>query len=151
MLFAPVFSKLWVTLGKKGKDLSVPAKFVLAFWLIAIGYALLLTASIVCKDKFGMLWIIGAYFMFTMGELCLSPVGLSMVTKLSPVKFISLFMGIWFLANSAAGWLAGKYSGSLDINNLTQFFTWPVITPIVASLILLVLVKHIKRWMHGVK
>lgn len=151
MLFAPVFSKLWVTLAKKGKDLSVPGKFVVAFWLIATGYALLLTASIVCKDKLGMLWIIGAYFMFTMGELCLSPVGLSMVTKLSPVKFISLFMGIWFLANSAAGWLAGKYSGLLDINNLTQFFTWPVITPIVASLILLVLVKPIKRWMHGVK
>ena len=98
-----------------------------------------------------MLWIIGAYFLFTMGELCLSPVGLSMVTKLSPVKFISLFMGIWFLANSAAGWLAGKYSGFLDKDNLTQFFTWPVITPVVASLILLVLVKPIKRWMHGVK
>jgi len=151
MLFAPVFSKLWVTLGKKNKDLSIPAKFVVAFWLIALGYTLLLTASIVCKDKFGMLWIIGAYFLFTMGELCLSPVGLSMVTKLSPVKFISLFMGIWFLANSAAGWLAGKYSGFLDKDNLTQFFTWPVITPIVASLILLVLVKPIKRWMHGVK
>ena len=151
MLFAPLFSKLWVTLAKKGKDLSVPGKFVVAFWLIATGYALLLTASIVCKDKFGMLWIVGAYFMFTMGELCLSPVGLSMVTKLSPVKFISLFMGIWFLANSAAGWLAGKYSGLLDINNLTQFFIWPVITPVVASLILLVLVKPIKRWMHGVK
>ena len=151
MLFAPVFSKLWVTLAKKGKDLSVPGKFVVAFWLIATGYALLLTASIVCKDKLGMLWIIGAYFMFTMGELCLSPVGLSMVTKLSPVKFISLFMGIWFLANSAAGWLAGKYSGLLDKDNLTQFFTWPVITPIVASLILLVLVKPIKHWMHGVK
>ena len=152
MLFAPVFSKLWVHLGKMGKDLSVPAKFMVAFWLIALGYAILLTASITCGDnKMGIFWIIGAYFMFTMGELCLSPVGLSMVTKLSPVKFISLFMGIWFLANSAAGWLAGKYSGMLDKMTLQQFFTWPVITPLVASFILLLLIKPIKKWMNGVQ
>lgn len=152
MLFAPVFSKLWVTLGKKGKDLSVPAKFMVAFWLIALGYVVLLTATSVCGDnKMGIFWIIGAYFMFTMGELCLSPVGLSMVTKLSPVKFISLFMGIWFLANSAAGFLAGKYSGKLDSMTLQQFFTWPVVTAVGASLVLLVLIKPIKKWMHGVK
>ena len=152
MLFAPVFSKLWVTLAKKGKDLSVPAKFMVAFWLIAIGYLVLLTATSVCGDnKMGIFWIIGAYFMFTMGELCLSPVGLSMVTKLSPVKFISLFMGIWFLANSAAGFLAGKYSGKLDSMTLQQFFTWPVVTAVGASLVLLVLIKPIKKWMHGVK
>ncbi|MBQ4493442.1 MAG: peptide MFS transporter [Elusimicrobiaceae bacterium] len=152
MLFAPVFSKLWVFLGKKGKDLSVPAKFMVAFWLIALGYVILLTATSVCGDnKMGIFWIIGAYFMFTMGELCLSPVGLSMVTKLSPVKFISLFMGIWFLANSAAGFLAGKYSGKLDTMTLQQFFTWPVITAFGASIILLVLIKPINKWMHGVK
>lgn len=152
MLFAPVFSKLWVFLGKKGKDLSVPAKFMVAFWLIALGYVILLTATSVCGDnKMGIFWIIGAYFMFTMGELCLSPVGLSMVTKLSPVKFISLFMGIWFLANSAAGFLAGKYSGKLGSMTLQQFFTWPIITAFGASLLLLVLIKPIKKWMHGVK
>ena len=152
MLFAPVFSKLWVTLGKKGKDLSIPAKFMVAFWLIAIGYVVLLTATSVCGDnKMGIFWIIGAYFMFTMGELCLSPVGLSMVTKLSPVKFISLFMGIWFLANSAAGFLAGKYSGKLDTMTLQQFFTWPIITAVGASLLLLVLIKPINKWMNGVK
>lgn len=152
MLFAPVFSKLWVFLGQKGKDLSIPAKFMVAFWLIALGYVILLVATSVCgNNKMGIFWIIGAYFMFTMGELCLSPVGLSMVTKLSPVKFISLFMGIWFLANSAAGWLAGKYSGKLDSMTLQQFFTWPVITAVGASLILLVLIKPINKWMHGVK
>lgn len=152
MLFAPVFSKLWVFLGKKGKDLSIPAKFMVAFWLIALGYVILLTATSVCGDnKMGIFWIIGAYFMFTMGELCLSPVGLSMVTKLSPVKFISLFMGIWFLANSAAGWLAGKYSGKLGSMSLQDFFTWPVVTAVGASLLLLVLIKPIKKWMHGVK
>ena len=152
MLFAPLFSKLWVTLGKANKDLSVPAKFMVAFWLIALGYAILLAASVVCGDnKMGIFWIIGAYFMFTMGELCLSPVGLSMVTKLSPVKFISLFMGIWFLANSAAGWLAGKYSGLLGSMTLQQFFTWPVITPLAASFVLLVLIKPIKKWMNGIE
>ena len=152
MLFAPVFSKLWVSLAKKGKDLSIPAKFMVAFWLIALGYIILLTASIVCgNNKMGIFWIIGAYFMFTMGELCLSPVGLSMVTKLAPVKFISLLMGTWFLGTSVAGKLAGVYSGFIEKMSLTEFFTWPVITPIVASLILLVLIKPINRWMHGVK
>ena len=152
MLFAPVLSKLWVNLGKKGKDLSVPAKFMVAFWLIASGYIILLLSTIVCGDnKMGIMWIVGAYFMFTMGELCLSPVGLSMVTKLSPAKFISLFMGIWFLATSVAGKLAGLYSGQLSKMTLQQFFTWPVIVPICASLVLLVLIKPIKKWMNGIQ
>ena len=152
MLFAPVVSKLWVHLGKKGKDLSVPAKFMVAFWLIATGYVILLLSTWACGDnKMGIWWIVGAYFMFTMGELCLSPVGLSMVTKLSPAKFISLFMGIWFLATSIAGKLAGLYSGQLSKMSLQQFFTWPVIVPICASLVLLVLIKPIKKWMNGIQ
>lgn len=153
IIFAPLFSKLWVSLGKIRKDPSIPTKFMIAFWLIAAGYGLLLVASIGLSgaDKMGMLWLIGAYFMFTMGELCLSPVGLSMVTKLSPPKFISLLMGAWFLANAAAGKLAGFYSGLLESMTLSQFFTWPTLMPIAASLILLVLIKPINRWMHGVK
>lgn len=153
ILLAPLFSKVWIMLGKIGKDPSIPAKFMIAFWFIALGYGLLLTASIGLSgaDKIGMLWLIGAYLLFTMGELCLSPVGLSMVTKLSPPKFISLLMGTWFLANAAAGKLAGFYSGLLDSMTLSQFFTWPTLTPIAASLLLLVLIKPINRWMHGVK
>ena len=76
---------------------------------------------------------------------------MSYPTKLAPVKFISLLMGTWFLGTSIAGKLAGVYSGFIDKMTLTQFFTWPVITPIIASLILLVLIKPINRWMHGVK
>lgn len=153
ILLAPLFSKTWIMLGKIGKDPSIPAKFMIAFWFIALGYGLLLTASIGLSgaDKIGMLWLIGAYLLFTMGELCLSPVGLSMVTKLSPPKFISLLMGTWFLANAAAGKLAGFYSGLLDSMTLSQFFTWPTLTPIAASLLLLLLIKPINRWMHGVK
>ena len=153
ILLAPLFSKIWVMLGRIGKDPSIPAKFMIAFWFIALGYGLMLIASIGLSgaDKIGMLWLIGAYLLFTMGELCLSPVGLSMVTKLSPPKFISLLMGAWFLANAAAGKLAGFYSGLLEKMTLSQFFTWPTLMPIAASLLLLLLIKPINRWMHGVK
>ncbi|ACC98473.1 Dipeptide/tripeptide permease [Elusimicrobium minutum Pei191] len=153
ILFAPVFSKMWIGLSTKGKEPSVTGKFSIAFWLIAIGYAVLLMAAMRLGPgmKMGMMWLVAAYFFFTMGELCLSPVGLSLVTKLSPPKFVSIMMGIWFLANSAANKIAGFYSGFIASWPLDKFFTWLMIIPIIASVILLLLSKKINAWMHGVK
>ncbi len=153
VLFAPMFSKLWVSLAKKSKEPTIPAKFMIAFWLIALGYGVLLLAAILLGPgiKMGMLWLIAAYFLFTMGELCLSPVGLSMVTKLSPPKFISILMGIWFVATSAANKLAGFYSGFIASMTLDNFFTWLALTPLAASVLLAFLIKPINKWMHGIR
>jgi POT family proton-dependent oligopeptide transporter len=153
ILFAPVFSKLWLDLNRKGKEPTVMGKFMWAFWLIAVGYIVLLIAAMMLGPgvKMGMIWLILAYFFFTIGEICLSPVGLSMVTKLSPAKFVSLMMGTWFLSNAAANKVAGFYSGYIHSWPLTKFFTWLVVAPLAAAILLFMLRKQIEKWMHGVK
>lgn len=153
VLFAPVASKLWLWLAKLGREPGVPGKFMWAFWLIAAGYVVLLAAAMQLGPgvKMGMIWLILAYFLFTMGELCLSPVGLSMVTKLSPPKFVSLLMGTWFLSSAAANKVAGFYSGYIGMWSLPKFFTGLVIAPVAAAVLLFVLAGPINKWMHGVK
>ena len=153
VMFAPLFSKLWVDLGRKGKEPGVGGKFMMAFWLMGIGYLVLLIAAIMLGPgvKMGMFWLILAYFFFTMGELCLSPVGLSMVTKLSPPKFVSLLMGVWFLSNAAANKVAGFYSGFISAWPLEKFFLWLLVAAVFASALLFVMIKPMTKWMHGVK
>ncbi len=152
ILFAPVASRLWTGLATKGKEPSIPAKFMIAYWLIGIGYVILLIAAMQMGPgiKVGLAYLAFAYFFFTMGELCLSPVGLSMVTKLAPVQFVSLLMGVWFLCSAGANMLAGYYSSLFGQISNEKFFTWLIITPIVASALLLLLIPKIKRWMHDV-
>lgn len=152
VLFAPLFSKLWVDLAKKGKEPSTPAKFVVALWLIGAGFAVLLFGAMQLGPgvKLSMLYLFAAYALLTMGELCLSPVGLSMVTKLAPVQFVGLLMGVWKTANAASNKLAGFYSSYLGKISNEAFFSGLIIGPIAASLILLALMPKIKKWMHGV-
>ena len=86
-----------------------------------------------------------------MGELCLSPVGLSLVTKLAPLRFASLLMGTWFLANALANFTAGFYSGYFGHISNVQFFTWLVIMPVCGGLILLSIKKFVIKWMNGIQ
>lgn len=154
IIFAPIFSKLWIKLAKKGLEPSTPAKFAWAFASLAFGFLILVAASYVFQRtgaKVGIFWLTFAYMFHTTGELCLSPVGLSLVTKLSPVRFASLMMGIWFLANAAANKTAGVYSGQFGKLSNVEFFTWLVVIPLCGGLLLVFLRKFIVRWMHGVK
>ena len=98
-----------------------------------------------------MLWLIGVYFTHTVGELCLSPIGLSMVTKLSPKRFVSMLIGVWFLANFVSNYTAGKFASLYDSMEMTDFFWVPTITAGAAGLLLLISLKPIKRLMHGVE
>lgn len=110
VLLAPLFSMLWVELAKRGLKLNLAVKFALGilqaglgFWMLVIGINL--------ADEAGMvpiIWLVLAYLIHTMGELCLSPVGLSMVTRLTVPHMVGLMMGNWFLAAAFAGWLAGQ-------------------------------------------
>ncbi len=109
--FAPIFAWLWIKLGKK--EPSSPTKMAIGLLLLAIGY---LWIAFGVKDvsssvKVSMMWLVGMYALHTCGELCLSPIGLSLVNKLAPLKFASLLMAVWFLANAAANKLAGILSG----------------------------------------
>ena len=154
ILFAPLFSKLWINLAKKGLEPSTPAKFVWGFMCLAFGFLILVAASYVIQTtdaKVGIFWLIFAYMFHTMGELCLSPVGLSLVTKLAPIRFASLLMGTWFLANAAANFTAGFYSGYFGHISNIRFFSTLVIMPIVGGLLLLSIKKYVIKWMNGIK
>ncbi len=114
VLLAPVFAGLWSWLAEKGRDLSVPVKFALGlaqvgfgFWLIVYG-----ASNFANEDfKVPLIWLAGAYLLHTTGEICLSPVGLSMITKLSVARLVGLMMGIWYLSISLGQVVAGILAG----------------------------------------
>lgn len=112
VIFAPIVAWLWTVLDKKGKEPSSIYKQSIGLFLLALGY-LFIAFGVDGLDpnaKVSMLWLVGLYWLHTMGELSLSPIGLSMVVKLSPVKFTSLLMGVWFLAMATANKFAGELS-----------------------------------------
>ncbi len=112
VIFAPLFAILWTTLGKKNREPASPVKQAVGLFLLAIGYLII---AIGVKDldpsvKVSMMWLVTLYTVHTFGELCLSPIGLSMVVKLAPVRFASLLMGVWFLSTATANKFAGDLS-----------------------------------------
>ena len=107
VMFAPIFAWLWVKLGKKNLNPNAAIKFGLALVFVGLGFGVLvLGISISDMGKVSMLWLILAYLLHTWGELCLSPVGLSYVTKLSPAKIVGFMMGVWFLATAGSEFIA---------------------------------------------
>lgn len=112
VIFAPVFAILWTRLGKMNREPSSPVKQALGLFLLALGYLII---ALGVKDlepsvKVSMFWLVTLYTVHTFGELCLSPIGLSMVVKLAPVRFASLLMGVWFLSTATANKFAGDLS-----------------------------------------
>lgn len=152
VVLAPIFSGIWLRLGERGKEPSSPIKFVMALLLLAIGFVVMIAAAATYQQSgpVSMLWLVGAYFFHTLGELCLSPVGLSLVTKLAPAQFGSLLMGVWFLSSVAAGFVGGFFAGNYDTINHTLFFMIPTATAAGAALLLLLITPRLKKWMHGV-
>ena len=152
VIFAPLFSKLWIELAKRGKEPSTPAKFTVALWLIAAAFGVMLLGAfaLVNNPKISLFYLAFTYLFQTFAELCISPVGKSMVTKLAPARYVSLLIGIWYLSNAAANKLAGIYSGYFQKISNEQFFLWLVIVPLAVSGILMLSMKGIKKWMHGI-
>jgi len=164
MLLAPLFSTMWLKLNKKKKEPSTPMKFFWGLAQIAIGYGVIvLGAKLFGGDgTIPVIFLFLMYFFHTTGELSLSPVGLSMVTKLSPPKIVGFVMGAWFLSISLAheiaaqlGKLATAPEEGADLVSSLQGFTgvyltWGVMVVGAAALILLMLVPILKKWMHGI-
>ena len=150
VLLAPVFAKLWIKLGSK--DPSIPTKFGWGLFLQGIAFAIIAVAASLyqANGPVSALWLIFMYMFCTMGELCLSPVGLSMVTKLAPVKFMSLFMGIWLMGSFFGNILAGMLASQYESWSLTTLFSVPAIGSMVFGVIMWIMTKKILRWMHGV-
>jgi POT family proton-dependent oligopeptide transporter len=163
VIFAPVFAVLWTFLGKRNIEPASPYKQAIGLFLLSLGY---LVIAIGVKDvtaKVSMMWLVSLYSIHTFGELCLSPIGLSMVNKLAPVKFASLLMGVWFLSTSAANKFAGVLSGlypedgkvkkfiGFEIADLYDFFMLFVVMSGVAAILLFILSSRLLKMMHGVK
>jgi POT family proton-dependent oligopeptide transporter len=109
---APLVAWVWIKLGKKKLEPSSPFKMAMGLLLLALGYVWIATGvnGVGVGVKVSMIWLIGMYMMHTFGELCLSPIGLSLFNKLAPIKFASLLMAVWFTANAFANKLSGEFS-----------------------------------------
>jgi proton-dependent oligopeptide transporter, POT family len=123
--FAPVFAALWLKLGKRGANPPSTAKFAIGLLSAGVGFGIMILAANMVVNSGGALkvapyWLIFSYLFQTFGELCLSPVGLSSMTKLSPRKYVGQMMGIWFLASSVGNLIAGLVGGHVDPEKLEQ-------------------------------
>lgn len=147
---APVFAWLWVRLGRR--EPSSPAKFSLGLLSAALGFALLAVGAGRAEEGtlVSPLWLVGVYFLHTVGELCLSPVGLSAMTKLAPARITSLLMGVWFVSLSAGNYLGGRIASMYEALALPTLFALIAIFGGVAALVLAVLIRPTKRLMGGV-
>jgi len=109
VMLAPIFSIMWTWLARKGWEPSIPVKFALALVQVGLGFVVLAYGANFIDDTFRipLIWLVLAYLLHSTGELCLSPVGLSMITKLSVPKLVGLMMGAWFLSSAMAQYAGG--------------------------------------------
>lgn len=164
VLFAPVFAWLWQKLGARKLDPGTPVKMSLGFVFLGLGYLVIAFGvhGVDASTKVSMMWLIGLYLLHTFGELCLSPIGLAAVSRLSPARFASLMMGVWYLASAAANKMAGVLSGfypeagkptpvllGYRVTGLHEFFVIFVALSAAAGLVLFLLARPISRWSHG--
>ena len=167
IILAPIFSLIWGFLYTKKLEPSSPKKMAIGLGLVAMGYVVIAIAvkGLGVGDKVSMGWLFSLYIIHTMGELCLSPIGLSMVSKLAPLRLSSLMMGTWFLANAAANKFAGTLSALIpggedgkggatsfigfQITNLYEFFVLFIIMSGTAAAILFVLSSKLERMQHN--
>lgn len=153
ILLAPVFAVIWERMAKSGNEFSSPAKFAAGLAFAGLGFALMIIPANALVESGGVLkvapwWLVGSYFLQTAGELCLSPVGLSSMTKLSPRKYVGQMMGIWFIAASLGNLIAGLVGGRVNPEALEQtpaLFTGTSVALFASALVLALMVKPIRR------
>jgi POT family proton-dependent oligopeptide transporter len=151
VLLAPLFSMAWARLGTQGRNPPTPNKMVYGLILTGIGFLAMVAAVYdqAASGKASMIWLVIAYFFHTTGELCISPVGLSMVTKLAPLRLASLMMGVWFLINFVANWLSGIIGSFAEQLGELTIFGGIAATLFVFSVVLWLFSGTLVRWMHG--
>ncbi len=161
LLFGGLFAKMWLGLARRGKEPSTPVKFAMGLFLLGAGFVVLVLGAQITDTgvKAGMFWLMAAYLLHTWGELAISPVGLSMVTKLAPLQFASLLMGSYFCGHFVSHQIAGALAASVEkiekgelfhlLGGQADFFLIFVITSWTAGAILLLVAKPITKLMHG--
>ena len=144
ILIGPMIANFWLRVDRSKSNINTPQKMGLGLLLLAGGFFLITLVNNSSDSAISLWWLVGVYFLHTLGELCLSPIGLSMVSKVSPRKIASLMMGFWFLSSAVANFMAGKLPGILQANNL-DLFTFLTVTSIVAGLLLLLISTFMER------
>jgi POT family proton-dependent oligopeptide transporter len=169
VLFAPLMSILWTGLAKRGLEPSIPIKFAIALVGVGAGFLFLVWGSTFAgagnNFQVGLWWLAGLYLIHSLAELCISPVGLSMITKLSIARIVGLMMGVWFLSISVAQYVAGVVAQfasvetvggqvtnlKVSLDTYTSTFTTIAWIAIGAGVVLFLLSWPLKKWMHGIK
>jgi POT family proton-dependent oligopeptide transporter len=161
IVFAPVFAWIWLKMGRNQP--ATPTKMGIGLILLALGYLwIAFGVKSAETQKVSMIWLTGLYLLHTWGELCLSPIGLSLFNKLAPLKFASLLMAVWFLGNAGGNKLAGVLSAlypeggkttnflGYQMTGLYDFFMLFVFMGAIAGIVLLLLSKKLQKMMHGI-
>ena len=149
VMFAPFFAYIWVFLGKRNLNPNTPVKFAIGLIFMALGFIIMLLAVeyALVSSPVGVQWLLLTYLLHTFGELALSPVGLSAFSKYSPKRYLGQMMGLWFLASSLGGVLAGLFGGeatSTGLDSMTPIFSELVYYYLVLAVVLIVLSFFIK-------
>jgi len=153
--FAGVFAALWIALGKRGRDPTASAKFGWALLLLGLGFLVMYFAAqrVLAGHLVLPTWLVFTYFLHTCGELCISPVGLSYMSKLAPQRFVGQAMGVWFLSLALGGNLAGQLTGQYDashLDSLPALFLRIFCYGLIAGVVMLLITPWVKRMMAGV-
>ena len=150
LIFGIPFAMLWARNDRWKKGLSTPAKMGVGMIVLGLGFIVMNLGQGVAEasGKAGIGWLLSVYLLHTLGELCLSPIGLSLVTKLSPARTVSLMMGLWFAAAALADYLAGRLEEIVHHYDL-NLWIFLIGSSIGAGVLLLLLTPLLKKWMHG--
>jgi POT family proton-dependent oligopeptide transporter len=149
----PLFATLWPWLSQRGREPSSPMKFAIGLAFVAAGTSLMVPASLLAmQGKVSPLWLAAVFFLQTVGELCLSPVGLSTVNQLAPSRFASMAMGFWYLSICLGSVIAGKLAGLLSSENphgIAVLFGIMAVCALAAAFGMRWLTPTVKRMMRG--
>lgn len=167
VIFAPVMAWLWASLAKRGLEPSIPVKFAIALMGVGLGFLFLVWGGQFAGPDFKVAlgWLAGLYLIHSLAELCISPVGLSMITKLSIARIVGLMMGLWFLSISVAQYVAGVVAQVASVETVGGQVTnlkvsldtyngvfWTIgLVSVGIGIVLLLLSPVLKKWMHGVQ
>ena len=149
ILLGPLIAKLWLKIDNSNYRISTAKKMGLGLILLGAGFLLLSFVSNSNTIIISFWWLIAVYFLHTMGELCLSPIGLSMVTRVSPKKLASLMMGFWFLSSAVANYIAGKLPIILNSLNI-NLFGFLTLTSFISGLILILIAPFIEKLINKI-